>query len=169
MSSSQLQKLLRYRAWADRLIYDAVAALPEGAATAPRATIFGNMLRTLSHSWVVDDIFQAHLQGRAHGYTSRNTPEPLSFDDLWRRQQVMNAWYLDYANGLTPERAAEIVHFQFIGGGEGRMSREDIILHVVNHATYHRGFVADMFYQVPAKPPATDLPVFLRDVPQPAG
>lgn len=46
------------------------------------------------------------------------------------------------------------------------MTREEIILHVVNHATYHRGFVADVFYQVPAKPPATDLPVFLRDVPQ---
>jgi len=37
--------------------------------------------------------------------------------------------------------------------------------HVVNHTTYHRGFVADLFYQVPAKPPVTDLPVFLRDVP----
>ncbi len=166
MSTAYLRKLLRYRDWADRLIYAAVAALPEGAATAPRATIFGNMLRTLSHTWVVDDIFQAHLQGRAHGYTSRNTPEPLAFDELWARQQAMNAWYLDYASALTPEQAAERISFQFIGGGEGCMSREEMMLHVVNHATYHRGFVADMFYQVPARPPATDLPVFLRDVPQ---
>ena|SRR5579859_864318 len=164
MSTSMLCKLLRYRAWADQLIYAAVAALPEGASTAPRATIFGNMLRTLSHTWVVDDIFQAHLQGRPHGYTSRNTPEPLAFEELWKRQQAMNAWYLDLAMSLTPDQAAEVVTFQFIGGGEGRMTREEIILHVINHATYHRGFVADMFYQVPAKPPATDLPVFLRDV-----
>lgn len=166
MSTLHLRKLLRYRAWADQRIYDAVAALPEGASTAPHATIFGNMLGTLTHSWVVDDIFQAHLQGRAHGYTSRITPEPLSFDELWARQQAMNAWYLAYASALTPEQAAEVVEFQFIGGGEGRMSREEMVLHVVNHATYHRGFVADMFYQVPVKPPATDLPVFLRDVPQ---
>ncbi|KLD65914.1 DinB family protein [Dyella japonica] len=166
MSTPHLRKLLRYRAWADELIYDAVAALPEGASTAPRATIFGNMLRTLSHSWVVDDIFQAHLQGRVHGYTSRNTPEPLPFDELRSRQQAMNGWYLEYASALTPAQAAEVVTFQFIGGGEGRMSREEMVLHVVNHATYHRGFVADMFYQVPVKPPATDLPVFLRDAPQ---
>lgn len=169
MSSSHLQKLLRYRAWADRLIYDAVAALPEGAATEARATVFGNMLRTLSHTYVVDDIFQAHLQGRAHGHTSRNTAEPLPLDELWQRQQAINDWYLDYVQALSPEQAAEVLTFQFIGGGEGRMSREDMILHVVNHATYHRGFVADMFYQVPAKPPTTDLPVFLRDVPQPQG
>ncbi|MGO4503462.1 MULTISPECIES: DinB family protein [unclassified Dyella] len=166
MSTPHLRKLLRYRAWADELIYDAVAALPEGASTAPRATIFGNMLRTLSHSWVVDDIFQAHLQGRPHGYTSRNTPEPLPFDELRARQQAMNAWYLEYASSLTPAQAAEVVTFEFIGGVQGRMSREDMVLHVVNHATYHRGFVADMFYQVPVKPPATDLPVFFRDVPQ---
>jgi len=163
---STLIKLLRYRAWADDLTYDAVAALPEGASTAPRATIFGNMLRTLTHTWVVDAIFQAHLEGRAHGYTSRNTPEPLAFDELRTRQQATNVWYLDYARSLSPAQAAEVVTFEFIGGGQGRMTREEIILHVVNHATYHRGFVADMFYQVPAKPPATDLPVFLRDVPQ---
>lgn len=166
MTQTYLRKLVRYRAWADGLIYDAVAALPEGASTVPRATIFGNMLRTLSHTLVIDDIFRAHLLGQPHGYTSRNTPEPLPFDELWARQQAMNDWYLDYASSLTPEQAAEIVVFGFIGGGEGRMSREEIILHVVNHATYHRGFVADMFYQVPAKPPATDLPVFLRDAQQ---
>lgn len=169
MSSSHLQKLLRYRAWADRVIYGAVAALPEGAASAPRVTLFGNMLRTLSHTYVIDDIFQAHLQGRAHGYTSRNTPEPLSFDELWQRQQAITGWYLDYARSLSPQQAAEVLTFPFIDGGEGRMSREDMILHVVNHATYHRGFVADLFYQVPAKPPATDLPVFLRDVPPEQG
>jgi len=168
MLASDLCKLLRYRAWADSLIYDAVAALPEGVATAPRATIFGNMLRTLSHTWVVDEIFKAHLQGRQHGYISRNTPEPMPLDELWRLQQATNDWYLNYAVALSPEKATEVVAFQFVGGGEGRMTRAEMILHVVNHATYHRGFVADMFYQVPAKPPATDLPVFLRDVPQDA-
>ena len=43
------------------------------------------------------------------------------------------------------------------------MSREEMIVHVVNHGTYLRGFVGDLMYQVPATPPANDLPVFLRD------
>ena len=42
------------------------------------------------------------------------------------------------------------------------MSRADILLHVVNHATYHRGWVAEMFFQVPARNPTTDLPVYLK-------
>jgi uncharacterized damage-inducible protein DinB len=43
------------------------------------------------------------------------------------------------------------------------MTRGQILLHVINHTTYHRGFVADLFFQVPARPPTTDLPVYLRE------
>jgi len=44
------------------------------------------------------------------------------------------------------------------------MTRGEILLHIVNHTTYHRGFVADLFYQVRgARPPTTDLPVYLRE------
>jgi uncharacterized damage-inducible protein DinB len=43
------------------------------------------------------------------------------------------------------------------------MTCEQIILHLVNHATYHRGFVGDMMYQARVTPPANDLTVFLRD------
>jgi uncharacterized damage-inducible protein DinB len=46
------------------------------------------------------------------------------------------------------------------------MTRAEMIMHVVNHATYHRGIVSEMLYQVPVAAPATDLPVFLRDVPR---
>lgn len=38
-----------------------------------------------------------------------------------------------------------------------------MILHVVNHGTYHRGLVSDMMYQVPAVPKANDLTVYLKD------
>ncbi len=41
------------------------------------------------------------------------------------------------------------------------MRLSEIIFHVVNHTSYHRGFVADLFCQVLARPPLTDLPVYL--------
>jgi len=56
----------------------------------------------------------------------------------------------------------EIVEFEFIGGGRGAMSRREILLHVVNHTTYHRGHAADILYHINIFPPTTDLPVFLR-------
>lgn len=156
--------LARYNQWANRRIFDAVAALPEGESTKPRATLFRNMVHTLSHNYVIDRIFQAHLEGREHGYAARNTPEPPTLEELWRAQQDVDAWYVAWADAIGEAALDETVRFTFVGGGDGAMTRGQMLLHIVNHTSYHRGFVADLFYQVPARPPVTDLPVYLRDV-----
>ena len=158
--------LTRYKFWADELIYASVRELPEGESTRKRATRFGNMVHTLNHIHVIDRIFQAHLEGRPHGFTARNTPTHPPLDELWELVRTLDQWYVDYAAALSNAQSDERIEFRFVDGGAGVMSRGEMIVHVVNHGTYHRGFVADMMYRVPAMPPATDLPVFLRDVPQ---
>ena len=155
--------LARYNAWGNKLMFDAVAALPPGEATKQRQTLFKNMVHTLNHIYVIDVIWQAHLEGREHGYTARNTPDHPPLDELWRAQQVIDAWYIEKYDAMRDAELNGLVRFTFVGGGEGAMTRGEILLHVVNHTSYHRGFVAEMFYQVPARPPTTDLPVFLRD------
>ena len=158
--------LARYNAWADRLIFESVAQLPESEITRPRRGLFKNLVHMLNHICVIDRMFQAHLEGRPHGYEARNTPDHPPLAELWRAQQEIDAWYVAWSDRLTPATIEERVKFEFVGGGAGVMSRGEILLHVVNHTTYHRGFVAEMIYRIPATPPATDLTVYLRDVPQ---
>lgn len=158
--------LARYNAWADEVIFEAVARLPAGEATRPRQSIFKDMLHTLNHIYVIDRVFQAHVEGREHGYTARNTPGYPALEELRRAQREMDRWLVDWSDRMSEQALGEEIAFSYIGGGEGLMSKGDILLHVVNHTTYHRGFVADFFCQVPARPPTTDLTVFLRDVPQ---
>jgi uncharacterized damage-inducible protein DinB len=161
----QLRMLTRYNAWANARLFDAVAALPAGEASAPRKTIFGNMVQTLNHDCVVDQIWQAHLEGRPHGFTARVTqPEP-ALSDLREKQARLDRWFIEHSDDLAPEKHDEVVHFKFVDGGAGALTRSEIVLHVVNHKTYHRGFVADMLCQAGVRPPVMDLPVFLRDAP----
>jgi uncharacterized damage-inducible protein DinB len=159
-----LLKLLRYKAWANSLAYDAVMALPEGEALKPRLTTFDTILHTLSHIHVVDDIFRHHLCGTSHGYTQRNSDHTPAMGDLQARACAMDRWYLDHAAQWREEDLDQQVTFTFVGGGQGAMTKEEIILHLVNHATYHRGFVGDMLRQVPHAWAANDLTVFLRDI-----
>ncbi|MEM7260053.1 MAG: DinB family protein [Pseudomonadota bacterium] len=42
------------------------------------------------------------------------------------------------------------------------MSRSEILHHIVNHASYHRGHIEGVLYQLCIEPPTTDLPVFLQ-------
>jgi uncharacterized damage-inducible protein DinB len=163
ITTSTSRLLTRYNAWANRLIFDAVAGLPEAEATKERPSLFRNMVHTLNHNYVIDRIWQAHLEGRAHGYEARNTREHPPLAELWRAQQEVDRWYLQWGARMTDAELGEEINFVLIGGNPGVMTRGQILLHVVNHTTYHRGFVADLFYQVPARPPTTDLPVYLRE------
>ncbi len=158
-----IRMLTRYNAWANRVIFDAVAALPGDEATKERPTLFGSMVKTLNHRYVVDRIWQAHLEGREHGISALNTVLHPSLAELWPAQREIDAWYVAWSDRLSPAEAAETVRFTLIGGNRGEMRRGDVVFHLVNHTSYHRGFVADLFFQVPARPPLTDLPIFLRE------
>lgn len=163
VSANDLSMLARYAAWANRLLYASLAMLPATELTAPRPIFTGNILRMLHHVYLMDKVWQSHLLGVSHGLTTRNPESSPPFNALRNLQREMDAWYVDYADALTPTARDQLVHFTFIGGGEGSMRRADILLHVVNHVTYHRGHIAGMMYQIPAEPPTTDLPVFLRE------
>jgi uncharacterized damage-inducible protein DinB len=157
--------LTRYNAWSNQLMFDAVAALPAGEATKERKSLFKNMVHTLNHNYVIDAIWQAHLEGRAHGYAARNTADYPPLAELWDKQQALDQWYIKWGDGLAGATLGEKINFTLIGGNAGAMTRYEILQHVVNHTSYHRGFVCAMFFEVPARPPTMDLPVFLREVP----
>ena len=155
---------VRYRAWADRLTFDAVAALPPGEAGKPRQTLFKTIVGTLNHNLLIDMVWQAHIEGREHGFKARNLVIHADLPALCTAQRAMNQWWIDWCAAQTDNSLEEPVRFRFIDGGDSVMTRGAILLHVVNHGSYHRGWIAEMFYEMPRKPPATDLPVFLRGV-----
>ena len=159
----RLGMLLRYKRWADALTFETVLALPEEEAFRERPTRWKNIVHTLNHVYVVDDIFRAHLEGRKRHYTHRNTDQTPAAADLWAAVQLMDDWYVDFADGLNDSDLDQVIAFEFVGGGDGAMTREEILLHLVNHATYHRGLISDMLYQIPVTPLTNDLTVFLRD------
>ncbi len=158
-----LNMLLAYKRWANSLTFETVLALAPDEASRHRATRWESIAYTLSHVWVVDDIFKHHLEGRAHSYAFRNVEERLSVEAIWERQREIDVWYADFAATQTPDDMRTFIDFEYVGGGKGRMTRQDIILHLVNHGTCHRGLVSDMLYQIPNMPETNDLTVFLRD------
>jgi uncharacterized damage-inducible protein DinB len=154
MTLRNIRTLTRYMAWANDKIY-AVAKLPEGEAAKPRRSVFKNIVHTLNHVYVIDLIFQAHLEGREHGFTARNTPDWPPLDELWPMQRALDDWYVARGDRLSEPELERKVHCAFVGGSEGTLTRAELLMHLVNHTTYHRGYIADMLYQVPANPPCS--------------
>jgi len=155
--------LARYNAWADIRIFDSVAALPPGEAEKPRTTLFKTMIGTLNHNLVVDLIWQAHLQGRDHGFKARNMLLHPELASLRAAQEKLNLWFIEWSEAQTDASLAESLDFTFVSGKAGRMTRLEMLQHVVTHKAYHRGWVAEMFFEVPAKVLDMDLPVYLSE------
>ena len=113
-----LKSLMRYKAWANELVFAAVAKLPEAELTAPRRIVFGSMLRTLNHVYAMDEVWRAHLEARPHGYTTRNPEACPPLPELREAQKAIDAWFVQYADLLSGED--ETVDFRFIGGAPVR-------------------------------------------------
>ncbi len=157
-ASTLLQSLLREKAWADEALVAAVMALDESAQAEARQAA----TRTLNHIHVVDRIWAAQLEGRAHGYEATNTKEMPALADLAAGFREMGRWFVDYASGLDAARLAEPVDFVFTDGQNGRMTREEILAHVVTHGSYHRGAVGRVLVNAGVSPPGDALTVLLH-------
>ena len=160
--TEMLQTLTRYNAWANAELLAAVRALPAGEATRERPSLFKTIVNTLNHPLVTDRMWWAHLHATPHRHTALNEVIHGEFEELAAARSEMDARIIGYADALSPAAADEPVSFTLLSGAEGTMSRAMIVMHMVNHNSYHRGFVVETFCQIPAPLPLIDLPIFLR-------
>src|SRR5690348_16950291 len=144
-----LQRLFQCKAWADDELLTALAELG-GASPVTRMAI-----KALSHSYIVDRIFAAHLRRKAHAYTSANSSEMPTLEDLSADIRKSDREYIDYVSALDREQLAERIDFAFTDGAPGRMSREEMLLHVITHGIGHRGQVSAIML-LNSVPPAKD-------------
>jgi uncharacterized damage-inducible protein DinB len=70
-------------------------------------------------------------------------------------QHRANEWLSAWAAVQSDATLGEPVHFKLLSGKAGTLSRAEILQHIVNHSTYHRGFVASLLHQIPPKAPST--------------
>jgi uncharacterized damage-inducible protein DinB len=135
--------LLKCKTWADSELHAATASLGESA----NADEKHNAIRLLNHIHVVDKIFLANLQGKRHTFTATNTPETPSLDELSWSSQEADAELLKLAATYSEEQLEEMMEFTFVDGDKGKMSRSEMLMHVITHGAYHRGAVGKILSQ----------------------
>ena len=130
-----LHTLLRQKQQANRDLLNFMR--PLDAAAHPQEHHYA--IRILNHALVVDQIFQAHLQGKAHPFTATNTTDTPTLTDLTQAIAKTDAWYADYSASIGTDALAQILDFVFTDGQTGHMTRGEMLLHVATHNAYLRG------------------------------
>jgi uncharacterized damage-inducible protein DinB len=157
--NSILVSLFRYKAWANVEMHDALANFN----AEQRHDEFQAMLRILDHVNTVDRIFKDHIIGkREQPFKTTNSEKTPNLSELREIVSATDNWYLEFVSNVSNERLKQRVQFTFTDGGNGAMSCEEMLLHVVTHGGYHRGSVGQMLEVMSIDSPPDSLTKFLH-------
>jgi uncharacterized damage-inducible protein DinB len=152
---------LEFMKWADESFLAALSALPPEQHNHDAGSSFKSMLGTLNHVYLAERVWLKRLHGSTDARIA-DIPVPEDIAALNAEWLELHRMWLDWAASLSAEEWAEPLTFQSRLGGESTMPTWQIVMHVVNHGSYHRGQVATLLRQSGLTPPATDLILFYR-------
>jgi uncharacterized damage-inducible protein DinB len=153
---STLERVFSYKAKANEEILTAMQQFDDASPAKQIA------IRVLNHTHAVDRIFAANLRRAEHGCTSPNPGQAPSLEELSAAIKTSDQWYIDYVSGVGETQLAERIDFTFTDGLRGRMSREEMLMHVTVHGEYHRGQISLIMMQNSITPPGDGFTSYLH-------
>ncbi|MEZ5668463.1 MAG: DinB family protein [Alphaproteobacteria bacterium] len=153
----------RYNAWANRRLYAACAELPAAELAAPRVTFFGSILNTLNHVLVGDRIWAARIEGADPGIKALDTILYADFADLRTAREQEDAGLIARIDALDAHDLNRDIVYRSTTMVENRSRLHEILAHLFNHQTHHRGQVHACLSGTAVSPPPLDLMFFLRE------
>lgn len=150
------RKLARANALANLRLHKAVARLEPGEFEAARTSFFPSIRATLNHILVVDWFYVDALEGGTLGPKAWENDEPfVDAAELWAAQADVDRRLLKLCDSLTPAGLARPVAVH--RGSRIQTDRlDDILSHLFQHQTHHRGQVHAMLAGTSVKPPQLD-------------
>ena len=153
----------RYNAWANERLYTACARLPDAELRAARSTFFGSILVTLNHILVADRMWTARLDSGDAGISRLDTVLYDTFDSLREARSEEDSALIARVDLLDAHDLNREISYSSITMGAQRSRLHEILSHMFNHQTHHRGQVHACLSGTDVDPPALDLMFFLRD------
>jgi len=153
---------IRYSGWASRKLIEAAHNLTPEQRTRPMGVSHESLQKTLAHIYFADSIWYTRTVDPAVPVPDPAQLPPMETLDIqWGNLQ--SNWE-KWAESLTDAGLQRVAQYKQRDGSPFQTPVWQIVLHLVNHATLHRGQVVAMLRQLGVKPPATDLIFYYREL-----
>jgi uncharacterized damage-inducible protein DinB len=163
MTIAEVQQLFAYNRWANDRILSAASALSAEQFSRDLASSFPSVAATLAHILAAEWIWLA----RWNGASPDGLPDVWSNDthsqlvQRWRLHEAAQSQFLD---SLDAARLVAPLSYRNTKGDSFTVPLEQLVRHVINHSTYHRGQVTTMLRQLGVPAPATDYVLYCTTV-----
>lgn len=157
MNTKDVERLFAYDQWANRRLVAAAALVSADDFSRDLGASFGSLRGTLLHVlWGERRWLHRWVDGGTIPDPSlEDFPTAAALERNWAELNQRRATYVKSLSDASLEIRLEI------RGQEFQLA--DLITHVTNHSTYHRGQVALLLRQLGHTPPATDFRLWVAE------
>jgi uncharacterized damage-inducible protein DinB len=163
MTTIEAQELFSYNRWANQQVLAAVQPLSAADFVRDLKSSFPSIRDTLVHVLGAEWLWLR----RWNGVSPREHPpewKSLGYAELlvcWREHETEQAAFVDQ---LTESMLAQPLSYRNTRGESFQAPLEQLVRHVVNHSSYHRGQVTTMLRQLGCTAASSDLVLYHRTV-----
>ena len=157
-----LQQLAAYNIWANALLMETLKKLPEELQQKEIPSSFNSLEKTVLHMWNAGSIWwqRMKLQERI-----TNPMENFNgkMEDAIEGFTLQNKQWNEWINKAQEHHLEHVFQYQNFKGEQFKQPIYQMLIHLFNHDTYHRGQIVNMLRQLGVeKIPQTDFIVWSR-------
>ncbi|TVX88380.1 DinB family protein [Paenibacillus agilis] len=159
------ENMYDYNIWANKRMLNHLLTLPEGVLQQEIQSVFKTIHEVVVHICVVDKVWSEFLTGQLISSVREkleilnNELSQLTLEELQLHYEQLAVQYRNHVEALNDlDESREYAHPAL---PTLKASYAELIMHVVNHATYHRGNITAMLRQLGYKGISTDYVHYL--------
>jgi uncharacterized damage-inducible protein DinB len=164
MSKTHFALLARYNEWANARLYKMAGALPEEAYRRNVGAYFGSLHGTLNHLLTADRIWLRRLTGSGEHPAKLNATVCEDLPSLRTARQREDERISSFVEQLEEAQLEQPWDYKTLNGTPQRQPLGQILAHLFNHQTHHRGQAhAILTVLGVTEPDPLDLLIMLRE------
>ena len=155
--------LARYNKWANTRLYDMAAALSDEAYRKNVGAYFGSLHGTLNHLLAADRIWMRRLTGSGDHGSSLNAIVYDDLESLRAARETEDDRIINVVGEFDEAAFERAWDYRTLNGTPQRQPLREILSHLFNHQTHHRGQAHTILTVLGvAEPEPLDLLIMLR-------
>ena len=163
MHIQDIHSLYDFNYWANHRILNIVETLSHEQFSKDLSSSHGGIHGTLFHQMGAEEIWLKRWKGVSPAIFSKAEDYP-TFENLKQHWDMVEHEMLGFCHMLkSDDDIRKVISYKDLKGNEYSQPLFQLMQHLVNHSTYHRGQIVTMLRQLGAKPVATDFVAFLRE------
>jgi uncharacterized damage-inducible protein DinB len=144
---NEIRRWYRYANWANTLMFDACATLDSAALTRDVGSSFGSVIGTLEHIYAADWLWLERWLGRSHGAFPA-TGSCTTIEGFRAAYAALDLERMRFLATLDDAALRAPLRYTNMKGDPHAYPLGELLFHVSNHATYHRGQIMHMVRQL---------------------